>query len=175
MAAVFGTYAGMYDDWSSSEDGLVYDGARRHAAYQATGRTATHWVVEADVAQAAAADARSDFGVEGYDTRWRVDGAQIAYAPSGSDSLVAVERDDQGRYLLPLSEFPDVTDQVSRGIVDRVIGPDGRAVPGVDCGDQAAETWSPEPIRGLAHELKTPPSSTTPGAPDQTPAPARPL
>lgn len=175
MTDLFSTYAGMYDSWSSSEDGQVYERVRRHAAYQAAGRTDTHWIVEADVAKAAVPAARSDFGMEGYDTRWTADRAQIAHAPSAAGSFVPVERDAEGRYLLPLSEFPDVTDQVRRGIVDQVIGPDGLSVPGVDDGDIPAETWSPEPIRGLEHELKTPPTSTTPDVPDQAHVRARPF
>ncbi|SMX87308.1 hypothetical protein BSP109_02200 [Brevibacterium sp. Mu109] len=173
---MFGTYAGMDDVWSSSEDGQVYDGVRRHGAYGAAGRTESHWIVEADVAIAAATEARGDFGVEGYDTRWRVDGTQIAYTTAASGVMTLVERDDQGRYVLPLSEFPDVTDQVRRGIVDRVIGPDGRDVSGVDYYDDLPpETWSPEPVRGLEHELKTPPVCETFDAPDQAHDPARPF
>lgn len=176
MAAVFGTYAGMYDDWSSGEDARFFGGVRRHAAYEPAGRTETHWVVEADVAKAAASEARGDFGVEGYDTRWRVDGSQIAYTPAASGAMTLVERDEQGRYLLPISEFPDVTDQVRRGIVDEVIGPDGRNMTAVDFYEELSpETWSPEPVRGLEHELKTPPTGATPDAPDQTHAPARPF
>ncbi|QLQ09889.1 MAG: hypothetical protein HZY75_05255 [Nocardioidaceae bacterium] len=109
MADLFGTYAGMYDDWRNTEDGLIFEGFRRYAAYESVGSSDGCWVVE---------------------------------------------RDGQGHYLLPHSEFPDTADHVRRGIVDRVITAGGVEVSGVEYGDALAETWSPKPIQGALHDRK---------------------
>lgn len=175
MVAVFGTYAGMYDEWTSSEEGLTYHGIRRHAAYQAAGTSHGHWVVEPEVARAAATHARPEHGIEGYDTRWTVDGTQILYARTGEDVFTPLEPDDAGRYLLPQAEFPDVANEVSRGIVDQIITPDGLNLPGIDVEDVSAETWVPAPIRGAEREQRTPPRAETPDAPARDQAAAGPF
>jgi len=152
VADLFGTPAGLYESWGSSEDGLTYDGIRRHAAYQAVGSADGHWIIEPDVATAAVAAAKKELGVEGYDTTWVVDGEQIRWAQPESGDFKLVERDDEGRYLLPRVQFPDVVDQVRRGTVDRVIGSDGIDLTGLEYEDAATETWSPEPTRGAVDE-----------------------
>lgn len=172
MADLFGTYAGLYDGWQSSEDGLIYDGIRRHAAYQAVDSMEGCWIVEPDVAIAAVTAAQCELGVEGYDTRWAIDGSKVFYAPSETGGFKPVERDDQGRYLLPRSEFPDVADQVRRDMVDRVIGTGGASVEGttyssVEDWDAPTEAWSPEPIRGIENDQQATSVAVTVDAPDQ--------
>lgn len=155
MVDLFGTYAGMYDSWQASEDGLIYDGIRRHGTYQAVGSSDGHWIVEPDVAKAAVTAAQIEFGVEGDDTRWAVDGTQVLHAPPQSGPLRPVDRDDQGRYLLPRSEFPDAG-QARRGMEDRITGIDDASI------------W------GIGHDQKAPPVTVTADVQDRTHAQDRP-
>jgi len=168
MTHLFGTYAGMYDNWRYDEDGHTYEGARRNTAYQAAESSDGHWVVEPDVAMAAVADAQREFGIEGYDTRWAVVGSQILYATPATEGWQPLSRDEQGRYRLPQLEFPDVADQVRRGIVDEVLGLDGLIEPGFDDSLAApAESWSPAPVQGVRHEQRAIPTNLAANAGDR--------
>jgi len=167
MVHAFGTYAGTYDDWSNSEDGLSYGGVRRHAAYRAVGVDGEHWVVEPEVAVAAVTDAQRDFGVEGYDTRWTIDGAEVHFSSPDLPGQQRVQRDAEGNYRLPLNEFPDVAEQVRGWKVDSLVGLDWPSSPEVD------ESWVPEAVDGLRSDLRSVPGAPGLNAPTRDPGVSR--